>query len=1116
MEIRNLVEQYKTHPQVKNLVKKLEDVKRIQLTGLFGSSKAFVLSALSMLNQKNILYIAPDKEVAAYLFNDLERLLPEKDVCFLPSSYKRALVLEESDSKDPENIVIRTQILNEIATGKESIVISYSEALYEKVVTMQTLKNSSILLKKGEKVGQDFILELLLELGFNRKEFVFEAGDFAIRGSIIDVFSYSNDYPFRIDFFDDELESIRSFDTSTQLSVKIWEEISITPDFIDLEEEVYTGILDYFSKDTIIIAENLPYTLERLNFFDDRNKTHLSEAFINKRFINGQEFKKDLLNFKLIEISSKTAFDVTELIEFNTIEQVSFKKNFNFFVSDLKDKHEQSYSNFILSANLKQLQRIKRILEDLDAEVPYEEINSIVYQGFIDKDLGLNIYADHQIFERYMRFELKKTNSQSGKEALTLRELNTLQPGDYVVHIDHGIGVFGGLEKMEINGKLQEAVRLVYKDKDVLFVSLHALHKISKYKGKDGDPPKVYKLGTKAWSNLKNKTKSKVKDIAKDLIALYAKRLQEKGFAFAADSFLQDELESSFLYEDTPDQLKATIATKADMELPVPMDRLVCGDVGFGKTEIAIRAAFKAVADNKQVAVLVPTTILAFQHYRTFSERLANFPANVEYFSRNRSTKAQKQILEDLKSGKLDIIIGTHKLVGKDIKFKDLGLLIVDEEQKFGVSVKEKLKALRVNVDTLTLTATPIPRTLQFSLMGARDMSIINTAPPNRFPIITELVSFNEDLIRDAINYEVERNGQVFFIHNRVRDINDMAKILKRIVPNIKVAVAHGQMDGKLMENILVDFINEEFDVLVATSIVENGLDIPNANTIIINNAQNFGLSDLHQLRGRVGRSNKKAFAYLITPPLTGLSRDARKRMQAIEQFSELGAGFNIAMQDLDIRGAGNLLGGEQSGFIADIGFETYQRILDEAVMELRDSEFKNLLGTADNEEEKIKIKNEFINQQFVDDCAIDTDIDMRFPEQYIESITERFKLYKELDNLTENDEIDLFIEKLIDRFGKLPKPALDLVQTMRVRNLAKNLGIEKISLKKDKLVLFFVSDSESPFYSTDIFSNFLKYVQLHSKRCVLKQKENKLYLVVTKVADILKLNSILKDSQEV
>ncbi len=1110
LNIKELLYLYKNHPKVLLLNEFLTQKKRIHLSGLHGSSSAFVVATIKEICNKSIFYIAQDKESAAYLFNDFERLLPERKIHFLPSSYKRALVTKESDSYDPDNLVLRTQILSAIATQNDFFLVTYPEALHEKVVQRKVLKDSSIVLKKGEKLDQDFLLEYLTDLGFKRKEFVFEAGEFAVRGSIIDVFSFSNDYPFRIDFFDVEVDSLRTFDTVTQLSLQVFDQIIITPHFLELEEEVYTSIIEYLKHDTLIIANNLRFTLERLDFFEDRNKSHFETDFIQTRFVNGQILKKDLLGFQLLEISPHSVFENSETIVFKTAEQISFKKNFDFLVSDIKEKNLQNYRVFILSANSKQLERINRIFSDLNASVHFEEINSIVYLGFIDHDLQISIYADHQIFERYLRFELKKTNSQSGTEALTLRELSALQPGDYVVHIDHGIGIFGGLEKMEVNGKFQEAVRLVYKDNDVLFVSLHALHKISKYKGKEGEPPKVYKLGSKSWSVLKNKTKSKVKDIAKELIALYAQRLQEKGYAFSADTYMQDELESSFIYEDTPDQLKATIATKQDMESLVPMDRLICGDVGFGKTEIAIRAAFKAVADNKQVAVLVPTTILAFQHFRTFSERLKDFPANVTYLSRNRSAKEQKQLLLDLAKGKVDIIIGTHRLVSKDVVFKDLGLLVIDEEQKFGVAVKEKLKALRVNVDTLTLSATPIPRTLQFSLMGARDMSIINTPPPNRFPIITELIAFNEEIIANAIKYEIERNGQVFFIHNRVKDIEQVANIIRQIVPGIRVVVAHGQMDGTQMENILVDFINEECDVLVATSIVENGLDIPNANTMIINNAQNFGLSDLHQLRGRVGRSNKKAFCYLITPPVTGLARDSRRRIQAIEQFSEIGSGFNIAMQDLDIRGAGNLLGGEQSGFIADIGFETYQRILDEAVMELRNTEFKNLFDKADSKEEKEKLKSDFVSSRFVDDCSVDTDVDIRFPEGYIESITERFKLYKELDNLSEEAQIDEFLSRLIDRFGQLPPEAADLIMTMRLRNRAQKLGIEKISFKQGKLILYFVADKDSLFYQSEIFVAILDYVQKYPKKCLLKQNEHKLYLLFNSVKSIAQINSIL------
>jgi len=1107
LKLKEIVSQYQNLSQVQELCEILSVKKKLNLTQVASSANAFVIAAFYASEKKNFLYIAPDKEQAAYLYNDLQRLIAEELVYFLPASYKRALISEDS-AKNAENVVLRTEILNKLQQGEPISVITFPEALYEKVITRNELEDNSLRLHQGEKVDQDFVIELLQEYGFVRKEFVFEAGDYALRGSIVDIFSFANDYPFRIDFFDDEIESIRTFDTVSQLSLEKKNTIEIIPDFDTEQETRFCSFLEFLPDDMPVFSRDLKYCVERIAFFNLRNKEQ-TETLQLSHFTTEEEFKKGISERAVAEFQSKPYFKSEAQIVFNAHPQLSFKKNFQFFIKTLKERQEKGYRNIILSKNSNQLERISRIYTDLDEEKNYEEINSIVYKGFIDEDLKIALYADHEIFERYMRFELKKTNSQSGKEALTLRELGTLQPGDYVVHVDHGIGIFGGLEKMEINGKVQETVRLVYKDKDVLYVSLHALHKISKYKGKDGEPPKIYKLGGKTWANLKNKTKRKVKDIAKDLIALYAKRTQEKGFAYTADSYLQEELEASFIYEDTPDQYKATQATKEDMENAVPMDRLICGDVGFGKTEVAIRAAFKAATDGKQTAVLVPTTILAFQHFRTFTQRLKEFPVRIDYLTRNRSTKETHEIESDLQAGKIDIIIGTHKLVGKKVKFRDLGLLIIDEEQKFGVGIKEKLKALRVNIDTLTLTATPIPRTLQFSLMGARDLSIISTPPPNRYPIITEIINFDRELIREAIEYELQRNGQVFFVHNRVKDIYEIEKMLQKIVPGIRTAIAHGQMEGKKMEKVLVEFIDEEYDVLIATSIIENGLDIPNANTILINQAQNFGLSDLHQLRGRVGRSNKKAFCYLISPSMVSLPKDSRRRLQALEQFSELGSGFNIAMQDLDIRGAGNLLGGEQSGFISDIGYETYMRILNEAVQELRDTEFQNLFQTADKKEQK-EILSTKKDYRFVSDCQLEFDNDIRFPESYIESITERFKLYKELDNLKTEEALDEFQEMLIDRFGKLPLQARDLLFSMRLRLKALQFGIEKIAYKNHKLILYFVSDKESPYYETDIFSAFLEYAQQHAKKCTLKQTDSKLYLVVNEVKNMYKIMDII------
>lgn len=1075
------------------------DKQKIQLRGLIGSAKSLLANTVINNSSGNHLFLLSDKEEAAYFYNDLLNIGNVKhDIHFLPSSFKRSIQYRQEDKG---NIILRSEIFNNLkSTRKKFILVSFPEAIIEKVVSKEIIQENSLLIHKEEKISIDFIQEVLYSYNFEQVDFVYEPGQFAVRGSIVDVFSYSSERPYRIDFFGDEVESIRDFDIETQLSKKEYKKIDFLPNLQGIEQsESKQHIFDFLSKELTIWSTNLNYFYERISHIYDNTKISTEtnegeEIELNKNLyiISKPTIAEHVLNSKVVEFGNKVFHKNSLLFDFQYSKQPSFNKNFDLLVSDIRERINSHYEIFILSESEKQLERLQRIFEDKEVNFKYTSLNFTFHEGFIDKHHLKCYYTDHQIFDRYHKFKIKSGFDK--KESLTVKEISNLNPGDYVVHIDHGIGKFGGLVRNELNGKIQEAIRLVYKDGDILDVSIHALHRITKYKGKDGTPPKIYKLGGNAWSKLKQNTKQKVKDIARELIALYAKRKDEKGFSFSPDSYLQEELEASFIYEDTPDQNKATRYVKNDMESDKPMDRLVCGDVGFGKTEIAIRAAFKAVADNKQVAILVPTTILALQHFKTFSERLKDFPCSVDYISRLKKPKQIKETLEKAAEGKVDILIGTHRLLSKDIKFKDLGLFIIDEEQKFGVSSKEKLRQLKLNVDTLTLTATPIPRTMQFSLMGARDLSIINTPPPNRHPILTELHSFNEEIIKEAINYEFERNGQVFFINNRIQNISDIEALIKRICPEVRTIVAHGQMEGQKLEKIMLDFIDYEYDVLIATTIIESGLDIPNANTIIINNAQNFGLSDLHQLRGRVGRSNKKAFCYLLAPPLNAVTQEARRRLVAIENFSELGSGFNIALQDLDIRGAGNLLGGEQSGFITDIGYETYHRILDEAMLELRHNEFKDVF-----EEENIIERTE----KWLSECQIDTDMEIRIPENYVRNISERIHLYRKLDS-TENDEqLDKIQLELLDRFGKIPDSVDQLLLIVRLRWLAMDLGFEKLVLKNNKLIASFITNQQSDYYKSSTFSNIIAFIQNKPKRFKLKEDNNKLRLNVQNIGGI-------------
>ncbi len=1114
---QKIVDLYQHFDKVDQIVKALKKEKnQIEISNLVGSSLPFVVSSVFKKLENPFLLILNDKEEAAYYLNDLEQLLgvhqktnSRHDVLFYPGSYRRPYQIEDTDNA---NILLRAEVLNRINSQKKpAIIVTYADALFEQVITKSELKRNTLKLNVGEELSLDFINEMLHEYNFNRVDFVTEPGDFAVRGGIIDVFSFSNDEPYRIEFFGDEVDSIRTFDIETQLSIEKLKRIQIMPNVENkMLEEKRESFLKYISSKTVIFAKDLELANDRLNKLFKKaeeafqNLTgELKRAKPEELFCNGEMILQQFNDFSLVKTGFTSVKDQSFNISFSTIPQPSFNKQFDLLIENFSKNTQNGFTNYLFCDNEKQAKRFHDIFDDVEEEVQYKTITSPLYQGFVDKDLKIACYTDHQIFERYHKFRLKSGFAK--KQAISLKELTHLEIGDYVTHIDHGIGKFGGLQKIDIEGNKQEAIKLIYGERDILYISIHALYKISKYSGKDGKAPKVHKLGSNVWKKLKQKTKARVKHIAYNLIELYAKRKLQKGFSYSSDSYMQHELEASFIYEDTPDQFSSTQDVKADMEKDRPMDRLVCGDVGFGKTEIAIRAAFKAVDNGKQVAILVPTTILAFQHAKTFRERLKDFPVTVEYLNRFRTTRQRNEALKGLSDGSVDIVIGTHQLVNKNVIFKDLGLLVIDEEQKFGVAVKDKLKTLKENIDTLTLTATPIPRTLQFSLMAARDLSVIKTPPPNRHPIETNVIRFSEEIIRDAIRYEISRGGQTFFIHNRIENIKEVAGLIQRLLPDAKIGIGHGQMDGKKLEQLMLAFINNEFDVLVSTTIVESGLDVPNANTIFINNANNFGLSDLHQMRGRVGRSNKKAFCYFITPPYHMMTDDARKRIQALELHSDLGDGINIAMKDLEIRGAGDLLGGEQSGFINDIGFETYQKILNEAIEELKENEFKDLY-----KEENDKPKD------FVREVQIDTNFEILFPDDYINSITERLSLYKELSELKTEEELLSFEQKLIDRFGGLPTQAVDLLDSVRVKWLAKNLGLERVILKQKRMVGYFISDQQSDYYQSDIFRNFLTYVQKNNKMCVMKEKETKkgLRLLITfiRIDSVKKALSVLKN----
>ena len=1085
---------------------------RIQLKGLAGALESFLVAGCYRKAGGHYLVVATDKEEAAYIQNTIAALLPKKQVRLLPDSFRRPLYFEVLD---PTNVLLRTETINYLthSQSKGEIVVTYPEALFEQVVAPAVLMKSRIEIQKGEDIDIDTIIEVLVEYGFKREEFVYEPGQFSIRGGIVDIFSYGNEYPYRIELFDDEVESIRTFDPMHQLSMETVSYVSIVPNInTKFDRNQKTSIFNVLPEDTVIWLKDFQLLLDKLGeaykkaeefgknltLVDD---DEINQFFSDRAFIRPGEVLEDVAGKPVVFFSDyKQPIKVDHTMDCRARPQPSFNKNFELLIRNLLENTSSGLTNYIFTDNAKQLERFYSIFNDLNAEVRFEAVPVSIHAGFIDSELEAACYTDHQIFERFHRYKLRRGFTRD--QALNLRLLRDLTPGDLVVHIDHGVGRFSGLEKLEINDKVQESVRLVYKNNDILYVGINSLHKLSRYSGKDGQLPRLDKIGGDHWKNLKQRTKKKMKDMAGELIKLYAKRQASPGHAYPPDGYLQNELEASFIYEDTPDQLKATNDVKGDMMKPHPMDRLICGDVGFGKTEVALRAAFKAAADNKQVAVLVPTTILALQHYRTFTERLEEFGVTVDYVNRFRSTKQKSEIFKKVKEGKLDILIGTHAILSKKLEFKDLGLLIIDEEQKFGVKAKEKLRALQVEVDTLTLTATPIPRTMQFSLMNARDLSVIRTPPPNRQPIHTEVRQFSEEVIKEAVEQEVYRGGQVFFVHNRVKTLVDMVTMLRKLCPDVQFAMAHGQMDPKELEETLIEFIDRKYDVLVCTNIIETGLDIANANTIIINNAHQFGLSDLHQLRGRVGRSNKKAYCYLIAPALSVLTPDARKRLRTLEEFSDLGSGFNIAMKDLDIRGAGNLLGGEQSGFIADIGYETYQRILEEAVRELKQTDFRDVFADTMTE-----------GADFVRDVTIETDTEMHIPTDYVESTQERLRLYQDLDHIEDEERLQAYADGLKDRFGPLPVQVKELFDGLRLRWLCRELGFDRVILKNDKLLCFFVEDAQSLYYDSQIFKSLSGIIAREGKLrgLQLKQTPRRLSLVKERVYNLTAAQDALK-----
>lgn len=1134
MKIEELRTLYASLPQLGALAKLLKDGKtrHISLNGLVASAPALFFAAFAERCPYPILFILEDADTAGYFHNDLKALGIEPFL--LPSSYRRAV---KYGQRDAGSEILRTETMAALSAekteGKPLYIVTEPSALAERVVSKERLNDQTIRLETGQEVEVVALEKQLRALGFQEVDYVYEPGQFAVRGSILDVYSYSSEYPFRIDFFGDEIDTLLTFEVETQLSLQKRKQVEIVPELAQADHEQLTSFLHLLPEETLIVTKDLHYVADRIGkIFDEgfsksaqteqmEGKSEVEQEAIRQqilaetKLIGRGKFLTDALGFRRIETATSPTHTAEAVITCETTPQPLFHKNFDLLLQTLRDDAAGGKRVFILADSQKQNDRLREIFaskvsESGGAPVAFTPVDRTLHEGFNDETLGVVLYTDHQIFDRFHKYTLRSDKAKQGKMALTMKELREMEPGDFVVHVDFGIGKFAGLVRVPAGESYQEMIRLVYQHGDIADVSIHSLYKISKYRrAESGEAPRLSILGSGAWNKLKEKTKKRIKDIARDLIKLYAQRRHERGFAFSADNYMQHELEASFLYEDTPDQLKSTQQVKHDMESPRPMDRLVCGDVGFGKTEVAIRAAFKAACDNKQVAVLVPTTVLAFQHFKTFSKRLQGMPVRVDYLSRARTTKQTRQVTEDLAAGKIDILVGTHKLIGKSVKWKDLGLLIIDEEQKFGVATKEKLRQLKTNVDTLTLSATPIPRTLQFSLMGARDMSIMRTPPPNRYPIQTEIATFSSEVIADAINFEMSRGGQVFFVNDRIAGLAPIAEMIHKYVPDCRVGIGHGQMSPEELEKIVMGFMNYDYDVLLSTTIVENGIDISNANTIIINDAHRFGLSDLHQMRGRVGRSNRKAFCYLLAPPLANLTADARRRLEALETFSELGSGFSIAMQDLDIRGAGNLLGAEQSGFMEDLGYETYQKILTQAVTELKNDEFQDLYA------EQIAQGEAISGDDFVDDCAVESDLEMYFPDNYVPGSSERMLLYRELDNIERDEELEAYRQRLIDRFGPVPRQGEELMLVVPLRRVGRRLGCEKIILRQGRMQMQFVSNTQSAFYQSAAFGRVINYIGYHPRRCNLKEKNGKRSMVVSQVASVKEAVEILKDIDE-
>ncbi|MDO4160129.1 MAG: transcription-repair coupling factor [Prevotellaceae bacterium] len=1133
MNIQDICNLYAKSPQSEALAKILEDksIKKVFLEGLMASATPMLFASVASKTNETFLFILNDAEEAGYFYHDLTQIMGNKDVLFFPSSYRRQIKYAQ---RDAANEILRTEVLSRLSAKASGAlyVVTCPDAVSEQVVSRKKLDERTLQMKTGDTFDLTALTKTLHSLGFKEVDYVYEPGQFSVRGSIVDVFSYSSEYPFRVDFFGDEIDSIRTFEVQSQLSKDRRERIEIVPELATLADEK-VSFMHFMPENTVLVMKDITYirdvidqtyrdgfssqaVKERLEGKTEmEQQAEMKELQAENSLVSGTAFTEEAIRFRRIEIGSKPTGTPQATIKLDISPQPLFHKNFELLTNALEDYSLKGYKIYILADSQKQNERLKDIFSNMAEEqkrapITFLPVDKTLHEGFADNILRLCFFTDHQIFDRFHKYSLRSDAARTGKMALTMKELQEMEPGDYIVHVDFGIGKFAGLVRVPVGNSYQEVIRIIYQNNDKVDVSIHSLYKISKYKRRDSEtPPRLSTLGTGAWDRLKERTKKKIKDIARDLIKLYAARRHEKGFSFSADSFMQNELEASFIYEDTPDQLKATNDVKADMESKRPMDRLVCGDVGFGKTEVAIRAAFKAACDSKQVAVLVPTTVLAYQHFQTFSKRLKDFPVRVDYLSRARSSKKLKEVLADLESGKIDIIVGTHKLIGKAVKFKDLGLLIIDEEQKFGVATKEKLRKMKVNVDTLTMSATPIPRTLQFSLMGARDMSIMQTPPPNRYPINTEVHTFDKEVIADAINFEMSRNGQVFFVNDRISNLPELAGLIRKYVPDARVAIGHGQMKPEDLEKVLMGFINYDYDVLLSTTIVENGIDISNANTIIVNDAHRFGLSDLHQMRGRVGRGNRKAFCYLLAPPKSVLTQEARRRLEALETFSELGSGFNLSMQDLDIRGAGNLLGAEQSGFMEDLGYETYQKILNQAVTELKNDEFSELY------QEEIEEGTNITGDEFVEDCAIESDLEMYLPDQYVPSSSERMLLYRELENINTDSDLDKYRLQLIDRFGQVPHEGEELLQVVPLRRIGKRLGCEKIILRQGQMRMQFVSNTSSAYYKSRMFDNVLNYIASNPRRCNLKETAGKRMMIVANVKTVGEAVKTLRDIEQ-